>query len=102
MQLSQDLYKRRFETYDKLYTQLIILEDAIQQLQAGSTPVVWNRRLRNSLVDLDSLRRMNRLHISDPVDRSMADAWQRGVRRNGAEFAHDLSDVEAQMEERTE
>ena len=97
VQLSQDLYKRRFETYDKLYAQLISLDEAIAQLDAGSTPVLWNRHLRNSLVELDSMRRANRLHLSDPVDQSMADAWQRGVRKNGAEFKQGLTQVELQM-----
>src|SRR5260370_21558074 len=90
-QLSQDLYKRRFETYDKLYAQLISLDEAIAQLDAGSTPVLWNRHLRNSLVQLDSMRRANRLHLSDPVDQSMPDAWHRAVRKNGAEFKQGLT-----------
>src|SRR5260370_7846758 len=91
VQLRQDVYKRRFETYDKLYAQLISLDEAIAQLDAGSTPVLWNRHLRNSLVELDSMRRANRLHLSDPVDQSMADAWQRGARKNGTDFNHALT-----------
>jgi hypothetical protein len=98
MQLSEDLYKRRFETYDKLYTQLLLLGNEIEHLRAGGSPVLWNRRLADSLSELDTLRKMNRLHISDSVYAAMGDAWQRGSRLNGAQFGQDLDQVEAQME----
>lgn len=93
VQLSQDLYKRQFDTYDKLYAQLVVLEDAIEQLHAGSAPAIWNRRLADSLTELASLRRANRLHISEPVYKTMGDAWQKGARMN----AQDLDQVEAQI-----
>jgi hypothetical protein len=94
VQLSQDLYKRQFDTYDKLYAQLLILRSAIERLNPRSPSVVLNRRLADSLAELDSLRKTNRLHISDPVYKSMGDAWQKGARMN----AQDLDQVEAQME----
>lgn len=94
VQLSQDLYKRQFDTYDKLYAQLLILESAIEQFDPRSPSVVLNRRLADSLAELDSLRKTNRLHISDRVYKTMGDAWQKGARMN----VQDLDQVEAQME----
>jgi len=94
VQLSQDLYKRQFDTYDKLYAQLLILESAIEQFDPRSPSVVLNRRLADSLAELDSLRKTNRLHISDHVYKTMGDAWQKGARMN----VEDLDQVEAQME----
>jgi len=98
IQLSEDLYRRRFETYDKLYAQLVILGTAIDHLSAGSSSVLWNRRLADSLAQLDTLRKMNRLHMSDSVYDAMGDAWQRGSRMNGAKFAQDLDRVETRMQ----
>jgi len=94
VQLSQDLYKRQFDTYDKLYGQLLILRSTIERRNPGSPSVGLNRRLADSLFELDNLRQTNRLHISDPVYKSMGDAWQKGARMN----AQDLDQVEALME----
>ena len=94
VQLSEDLYKRRFETYDKLYAELITLSSSIERLDAGGSRVVWNRRLTDSLAQLDTLRKTNRLHMSDSVYKTMGDAWQKGVRMN----ARDLDQVEFQMD----
>lgn len=92
--LSQDLYKRQFDTYDKLYAQLLILRSTIERLDPRSPSVVLQRRLADSLAELDSLRQTNRLHISDTVYNTMGDAWQKGARMS----VKDLEQVEAQME----
>jgi hypothetical protein len=94
VQLSQDLYKRQFDTYDKLYAQLLILGSAIERRDPGNPSAGLNRRLADTLAELDSLRKTNRLHISYPVNKMMGDAWQKGARME----TEDLDQVEAQME----
>jgi hypothetical protein len=93
--LSQDLYKRQFDTYDKLYAQLLILRSTIDRRNPGSPSGGLNRRFADSLFELDHLRQTNRLHISAPVYNSMGDAWQKGARMK----AQDIDQVEDLMEE---
>jgi len=98
LQLREDLYKREFDTYDKLYAQLLLLRDGLDRLQAGNAPAFWKPRLADLLAELDNLRKTNRLHISKPVYTAMGDAWMRGSRLNGAGFDQDLEQVEALMD----
>lgn len=93
VQLSQDLYKRQFDTYDKLYAQLLILRSTLEDRTPGN-PSVALRRMADSLFELDNLRRANHLHISDSVYDSMGDAWQKGARMR----AEDLDQVETKMQ----
>jgi len=102
LQLTAELYKRRFDTYDQLHSQLVTLENklAIGPPNAATDAAAlatWNRGTADLTAQLDSLRRTNRLHISDDVDKLMASAWQTGARHNRDALAKQLDQVETVM-----
>jgi hypothetical protein len=110
LDLTKDLYKRRFDAYEKLYTRLIILNDKLaQQFQedpsknarlkgeAARHVALWHGQMADFLKQLDDLNKMNGLHMSPEVERLMGEAWQLGVRGNVEEIRPKIRDVEMQM-----
>jgi hypothetical protein len=102
LQLTAELYKRRFDTYDQLHLQLVNLEHKLEMGRPNASTdmaalVAWNRGTADLTAQLDTLRRTNRLHISDDVDQLMGDAWQTGVRENRDALKQQLDKLEALM-----
>jgi hypothetical protein len=110
LDLTKDLYKRRFDTYEKLYTQLIVLNDKLApQFQEDATNngrlnrtaalhlALWKSQVADFLRQLDDLNKMNGLHMSPDVEKLMGEAWQLGVRGNMQEVRPKIQAVEIQM-----
>ena len=112
LDLTKDLYKRRFDAYEKLYAQLIILNDKLAQLEAGNygrpSPntaarlAISNRQMADFLRQLDELRKANGLHMSLDVEKLMGEAWQLGVRGKTEAVRPKIQDVETQMRKELE
>jgi len=110
LDLTKDLYKRRFDAYEKLYTQLIVLNDKLApQFQQDATTnarlnpeaarhlALWKGQVADFLRQLDDLNKMNGLHMSPDVEKLMGEAWQLGVRGNMQEVRPKIQAVEIQM-----
>jgi hypothetical protein len=110
LDLTKDLYKRRFDAYEKLYAQLIALNDKLApQFQESASKndrpkgeaarhlALWRGQTADFLKQLDDLNKMNGLHMSSEVERLMGEAWQLGVRGNIEKIRPKIHDVEVQM-----
>lgn len=92
LQLNEELYKRRIDTYDQLYKELksldLELQDRVTANSAGTSDL---------LTKFSQARGMNELHMSDDVSKLMLEAWKAGVRGDPEAFATKVSAVEKQM-----
>src|SRR5208283_1293787 len=82
LRLNEELYRRRIDTYEKLYVQLKTLETKLQDRTAasGADMAKTNRELADLQKDLAQARGMSELHMSNDVSKLMGDAWLEGVR----------------------
>lgn len=110
LQLTEELYKRRFDAYEKLFTQLKVLQAKLRlenlkttrdsahlSAQAEHHLAASNRQTADLLAQLDELREMNELHMSPDVEKLMSDAWLLEVRGDPEAVASKISEVEKQM-----
>jgi len=105
LRLNEELYRRRIDTYEKLYVQLKSLEMKVQdRATTNSTGDLANanREIADLLKELSQARGMSELHMSDDVSRLMGDAWREGVRGTPESFAAKISVVEKQMKSELE
>jgi len=96
LQLSEELYKRRFDTYDKLYGQLVQL-NARLQAQAGAEPGEWNKTIADQVVQFNESLELSKLHMGPKVEPLMFPAWIAGARGDGPQLTQSLHDLEAAM-----
>jgi len=99
LRLNEELYRRRIDTYEKLYIQLKTLEMKVQDRTTSNSADLANanREVADLLKELSQARAMSELHMSDDVSKLMGDAWREGVRGTPESFAAKISAVEKQM-----
>jgi hypothetical protein len=109
LSLSTELFKRRFDAYETLYSQLISLNQKLL-LQHANSAVTGaaktndskrlaeaNKQTADVLTQLNKLNAANALHMSDQVSSLMSDAWMAGVNGDVAGLSKKILEVEAQM-----
>ena len=109
LNLATELYKRRFDAYETLYTHLIDMNDKLLLQQANAMAsrganasrdkqqAAINRQTADLIAELNNLNEQNSLHMSKEVSTLMAAAWQAGAQGDTAELAKKITEVEAQM-----
>ena len=102
--MTEDVYKRMLTAYDNTYTQMTLLNDALQNLQPNATdnPAYLNRQAADALTTLNALNKMNKLYMSEEVGKDLGDLWWAGtqfVRNKGTQDAvtQKIADLEKQM-----
>ncbi len=106
--LSTELFKRRFDAYETLYTQLINVNEKLLLQEANSAAnqsksknvrkvAATNRQTADLLAQLDKLNQENALHLSDEVFNLMVDAWKAGVEGNSNLLSQKIYEVEERM-----
>jgi hypothetical protein len=96
LQLSEELYKRRFDAYDKLYAQLVQLNGRLQA-QAGVERGDWNKINADQVAQFSELLNLNKLHMSPSVEGLSVDAWRVGALGDGAQLNESIQKLEAAM-----
>jgi hypothetical protein len=96
LQLSEELYKRRFDAYDKLYAQLVQLNGRLQT-QAGVERGDWNKINADQVAQFSELLNLNKLHMSPSVEGLSVDAWRVGALGDGAQLNESIQKLEAAM-----
>lgn len=96
LQLSEELYKRRFDTYEKLYAQLVQLNERLQ-LSAGADPAQWSGLNADQVVQFNQLLDLSKLHMSRKIEDLTAEAWQAGAQGDGTQLTQSIKDMEAAM-----
>jgi len=107
--LTTELFKRRFDTYETLYSQLIDLRDKLIVDRANNTiagranakstrPLAKSKRQTADLLSqLGRLNEENSLHMSPEVSDLLTDAWMSGVQGDTDGLSKKIAQVEAQM-----
>jgi hypothetical protein len=96
LQLSEELYKRRFDTYDKLYAQLVQLNGRLEK-QAGAESGDWNKTNADQIAQFNELLNLSQLHMGPKVEALMFPAWMAGARGDGPLLTQSIHDLEAAM-----
>src|SRR6266446_2226773 len=96
LQLSEELYKRRFDAYDKLYAQLVQLNGRLQT-QAGVERGDWNKINADQVAQFSELLNLNKLHMSPSVEGLSVDEGRGGARGEGAQLNESIQKREAEM-----
>jgi len=96
LQLSEELYKRRFDTYEKLYAQLVQL-NARLTTTAGADPVQWSKANLDQVIQFNQMLDLSRLHMSSKIEDLTADAWQAGAQGDGTQLTQCIRNMEATM-----
>lgn len=96
LQLSEELYKRRFDTYDKLYAQLVQLNGRLQT-QAGAERGEWNKINADQVAQFNELLNLSKLHMGPKVEPLMFPAWIAGARGDSAQLSQSILDLEVAM-----
>lgn len=96
LQLSDELYKRRFDAYDKLYVQLVQLNERLQA-QGGAEPGQWNKMNADQFVQFNELLDVNKLHMGPKVEPLMFPAWMAAARGDTRLVSDSIHDLEAAM-----
>ena len=96
LQLSEELYKRRFDAYDKLYAQMVQLNGRLQT-QAGVERGDWNKINADQVAQFSELLNLNKLHMSPSVEGLSVDAWRVGALGDGAQLNESIQKLESAM-----
>jgi hypothetical protein len=96
MQLSEELYKRRFDAYDKLYGQLVQM-NAKLQAQSGAEPGEWNKAFADQVVQFNESLNLSKLHMGPKVEPLMYPAFVAGAHLDGPQLNQSIHDLEAAM-----
>jgi hypothetical protein len=109
LNLSTELFKRRFDSYEALYSQLINLNEKLLIQRANSAVAAHlktttdkrlaasNQHTADLLSELNKLNGANALHMSDEVSVLMYDAWKAGVDGDTDKLSKKITEVEEQM-----
>ena len=96
LQLSEELYKRRFDAYEKLHAQLVELNERLKvqgQLRRGS----WNKVYADGVAQFGALHEASKLHLSPEVETCMGNAYFAAVRGDPELVPQRINDVEEAM-----
>lgn len=96
LQLSEELYKRRFDSYEKLYAQLVQLNGRLQ-IQAGAERGDWSKANADQVAQFNELLDLSKLHMSHKVEGLTVGAWIAGARGDGPQLTQSIHDLEAAM-----
>ncbi len=94
--LSEDLYKRRFDAYEKLYAKLVELNQRLQ-IPGGAAQAKWNKANADGVAQFSAMLELNRLHMSEPVDNLAKDAWNAGVHGDTDALSQTIGELETSM-----
>ena len=83
LQLSEDLYKRRFDAYEKIYTQLAQINGELPYERSFET-----KANTDFAQQLGELIHLSKLHMSANVEALAADAWLSAARQDGPELVN--------------
>jgi hypothetical protein len=109
LSLTTELFKRRFDSYEVLYAQLINLNNKLLIQRANNAAderlkpknderlAASNRQTADLLSQLSELNAANALHMSDDVSALMSNAWKAGVDGDTDTLSKKITEVEAQM-----
>ncbi len=90
LQLSEELYERRFDTYDKLYAQLVQLNERLEKQD-------WDKTSADQVAQFNELLNLSKLHMGPKVEALMFPAWIAGARGDGPQLTQSIHDLEAAM-----
>ncbi len=96
LQLSEELYKRRFDSYEKLYAQLVQLNGRLQT-QAGAERGEWSKINADQVTQFNQLLDLSKLHMSHKVEDLTVGAWIAGARGDAPLLSQSIHDLEAAM-----
>jgi hypothetical protein len=96
MQLSEELYKRRFDAYDKLYAQLVQLNGRLEK-EAGAEQGGFDKVSAEQFAQFNELLSLSKLHMGPKVEPLMFPAWIAGARGDGPLLSQSIHDLEAAM-----
>ena len=96
LQLSEELYKRRFDAYEKLYSQLVQLNSRLAAQGDGDVGS-WSKLNADRVAELNQSLEMSKLHMSPAVETVTVDAWMASVRGDSVLLSQKISDLEKAM-----
>jgi hypothetical protein len=96
LRVSEELFKRQVDTYDKLYGQLVSLQAKLQDQTTANS-----KETADLLTELSQARAMNELHMSKTVSEQMREAWRAAVQHPDT-LAVKIAAVEDQMKSELE
>ena len=96
LQLSEELYKRRFDAYEKLYAQLVQL-NARLQTQGGAEAGDWSKINADRVVQFNESLELSKLHMSRKVENLTFEAWLAGARADGPLLSQRIGELEVAM-----
>jgi hypothetical protein len=82
LQLSEDLYKRRFDAYEKIYTQLAEIDEKLDPDQRTTE----TKATADNAAQLNELLNLSKLHMSANVESLSGDAFYAAARQDGPEL----------------
>jgi hypothetical protein len=82
-QLSEDLYKRRFDAYEKIYTQLAQINEKLDSDERTAE----TKTTADNAAQLSELINLSKLHMSENVESLIWDAFYAASREDGPELA---------------
>jgi hypothetical protein len=94
LQLSEELYKRRFDAYEKLYAQLVEINGKLEE-QSGIGD--FSKINADQVAQFNELMNVSKLHMSPKVDDLTYGAWLAGVRQDGPLLSKNIRELETQM-----
>jgi hypothetical protein len=96
LQLSEELYKRRFDSYEKLYAQLVQLNGRLQT-QGGAERGDWSKINADQVIQFNESLELSKLHMSPKVENLTGQAWLAGARGDGPLLSQRISELEVAM-----
>jgi hypothetical protein len=94
LQLSEELYKRRFDAYEKLYVQLAQLNGKLGPYKNGGAESKINA---DRAAQLNELFDLNKLHMSRKVENLTGQAWFAAARQDGPLLSGRIEELRAAM-----
>lgn len=82
LQLSEDLYKRRFDAYEKIYTQLAEINEELGPGQRATETKI----IADNVSQLNGLLNLSKLHMSANVESLTGDAFFAAAHQDGPEL----------------
>jgi hypothetical protein len=97
LRVSEELFKRQMDAYDKLYSQLVALQGKLRYQATANS-----KQTADLLEELSQARAMNGLYMTEKVSVQMGAAWQDAVRGDENTLTNDIQAVEDQMKSELE
>jgi hypothetical protein len=97
LQLSEELYKRRFDAYDKLYAQLVQMNARLEAQAGAADAGEWNKNFADQVVQFNELLNVTKLHMGPKVEPLMYPAFLAGSRLDGPLLNSCILELEGAM-----